>query len=58
MRKWNADDQNLPEITPLIQFLSEVEMEDGQEFLAASALQQIKFNNLGAGLEQKERIVR
>lgn len=41
-----------------MQYLSNVQFEDGQEYLAAKALEQIKLNEKGNGLEEKDRVVR
>ena len=57
VRKWSTEDANQPEITSLTRFLSDVEFEDGQEYLAAKALELIKFNSLNINLTQKDRLV-
>lgn len=51
------NDNNQPEVTNLSKFLSEVELEDGQEYLAGKALQGIRFNSINNGLSQKDRLV-
>lgn len=57
IKSWSGNDSNQPEITSLSRFLSEVELEDGQEYLAGKALQAIRFNSINNGLSQKDRLV-